>query len=91
MTDVTAIQAPPFAFQALKNDPAYIRLREKIDDWIEAEVKRFDEMPEDTADEQAKARRQNMRVKHFKELAGNIDQFITATIANKNNPKYRNK
>lgn len=89
MPDIVATQAPPFAFEALKNDFAYIILRSKMDDWIQDEVDKHERMPEETEEEQAKSRRQKMRIRHFKELVGNIDQFIAATIASKNNPKYR--
>ncbi len=91
MPDIVATQAPPFAFEALRNDLAFITLRNKMDDWIQAEVDKYEKMPEDTEEEQIKARRQKMRIKHFKEMVGNIDQFITATIASKNNPKYRKR
>ena len=91
MPDIAATQAPPFAFESLKNDLAFITLRNKMDDWIQDEVNKHENMPEDTDEEQVRARRQKMRIRHFKELVGNIDQFITATIASKDNPKYKRR
>lgn len=89
MPEVITATPLPFAFASLQQDPAWRVLRAKMDNWIQAEVVRHENMPEESEQEIARARRQKMRIKHFKEMVGNIDQFIAATVANKKNPKYR--
>jgi hypothetical protein len=68
-------------FQLLKADPAFLKLWNYADGLIRDEEKKFFDMPTTTAEEEKRVGEQRLRVKHYQEFKGKLDQKITATIA----------
>lgn len=85
------VQALPVQFEALKDDRAFQMLMAKAREWIAQEEDLFFKMPEDTEEEQRKARAQKRKIKNYEELLGRMESFVRATIAQKTNPKYNRR
>ena len=68
-------------FQLLKADPYFAKLWNYMDELIRQEEKKFFDMPSTTSEEEKLVAEQRLRVKHYQELKGKLDQKITATIA----------
>ena len=86
-----SVQSLPSQFAALTDDLAFKMLMSKAREWIATEEELFFKMPEDTEEEQRKARGQKRKIKNYEELLGRMETFVRATIAQKSHPKYNRR